>query len=92
MMEYFLYAFPFFLQIASNLELERNYTMLLDYNAASDLIYMGLAESGSAESASVWQIRRLDYDASKNLLNKKWANGTTLLDKVWNDRTTYSYS
>lgn len=50
--------------------------------------YIGNAAIGSAESASVWQIKVLDTPG----LTKLWADGNDNFDNVWDDRATVTYS
>ena len=49
--------------------------------------YIGNAAIGSAESASVWQIKVLDTPG----LTKLWADGNDNFDNVWDDRATVTY-
>lgn len=63
----------------------------------TNLIYKGLARPGADESASVWQISKLSYDGSNNLLTVKWpqdSGGEASNDYQfsWTDRATYTYS
>lgn len=53
------------------------------------LSYMGKADPGSATSAAVWQIRRIDTSSG---LTVDWADGNTRFDNVWDDRAGLSYS
>lgn len=64
----------------------------LDYDGSGNAIYLGLAEPGTATSAPLWQIRKLAYDGSGNLLNTKWANGSRAFNSIWDDRVSLSYS
>jgi len=50
--------------------------------------YIGNAAIGSAESASVWQIKVLDTPG----LTKLWADGNDSFDNIWNDHAGLSYS
>jgi len=68
-------------------------TIRIDYDLTTgNPIYMGLAKPGSDELSPVWAIKSFEYDTNGNLIAIKWANGNTNFDKVWNDRTTYTYS
>jgi hypothetical protein len=63
--------------------------------AAGDITYVGEAAPGTAESAAAWRIFRLDEsegDLANVELVKKFAEGSTGFDQVWDDRTTLSYS
>lgn len=52
-----------------------------------NLIYLGKAAPGSATSSAVWQIKRYNKSAG----HSSFADDETTFDKVWDDRTTYSY-
>ena len=52
--------------------------------------YIGEAPTGSATSSPVWRIYRLQSTGTASL-NKKWADGSDLFNKVWDDRATYTY-
>jgi len=67
-------------------------TILLEYDAFNNPIYLGEAGIGVASSEAKWRIRRLTYDGSNNVTAIKWAGGTTRFDKVWDNRATYTYS
>ncbi len=69
-----------------------------DYGGSgTNLIYKGLARPGSSAANPVWQISKLTYDATDNLLSVQWpqnTNGAASNDYqfVWNSRATYTYS
>lgn len=52
------------------------------------LTYIGNAPIGSATSAAVWQIKRLETPG----LTKLWADGNDNFDNVWDNRASLSYS
>lgn len=67
-----------------------------DYTG-TDLIYKGFARPGADETALVWQLAKLAYDGSHNVLSIKFpqnAQGTASNDYLfaWSLRTTYTYS
>jgi len=64
----------------------------IDYDGSGLIIYQGDANAGSATSASVWRIRKFLYDGSNNLTDVLFADGDTLFDNVWDNRTSLSYS
>lgn len=67
-----------------------NYTTRIAENSGdSNLTYIGNAVIGSSESASVWQIKRLD---SSTGLVKLWRDGNNNFDNAWNTREAGSYS
>ena len=53
------------------------------------LTYIGNAAIGSATSAAVWQIKRLDETSG---LIKLWADGNANFDNIWDNRASLSYS
>jgi hypothetical protein len=71
------------------------------YDASNNLIYKGFARPGAIDTRAVWQIAKLTYDASNNLLNIKWPQNATgkassEYEFIWNDGVTsyltYTYS
>jgi hypothetical protein len=63
----------------------------------TDLIYKGFARPGSLEGDLVWQIAKMTYDGSHNLLSILWpedANGHANNDYQfsWTLRATYTYA
>lgn len=67
-----------------------------DYTG-TNLIYKGYARPGAAEGSNVWQIAKLAYDGSNNLLSVKWpqnSNGVASSEFVfnWTGRAGYVYS
>ena len=68
---------------------EMPYDVLVDeINDEGDL-YVGRADPGSATSASVWQIYFLDNIGVD--LSKRYADGSAEFNKVWDNRSSYSY-
>jgi len=64
----------------------------LSYDANLNVEYIGKATAGSVAADETWQITKLVYDANQNITQVLYASGNKKFDKVWNDRTTYSYS
>ena len=58
-----------------------------DTTTNANLVYLGKAAPGSATSAAAWQIKRYNKSAA----TMTFADDETTFDKVWDDRTTYSY-
>lgn len=59
-------------------------------NTSGQPIYTGYAAPGSLESSAVWLIVKTDY--SDDIPTKEdFANGEFKFDKIWNNRTTYTY-
>jgi hypothetical protein len=63
----------------------------LSYNAEGNVEYLGIALPNVATSSSGWQIRKMVYSGS-DVVAILFAGGTSDFDKVWDLRTTYSYS
>jgi hypothetical protein len=64
---------------------------------ANNLIYKGFARTGASTSAPVWQIAKLTYDGSNNILSIIWphnseGNASNDYEFVWANRATYTYS
>lgn len=58
-----------------------------------DLIFRAEAAPGTATSAALWRIRRLDIDnTSKGDVATTWADGNDNFDNVWDDRAILTYS
>jgi len=57
-------------------------------DSADPIIYVGKAPIGSATSASVWQIARLDTSSG---LIKTWA-GNAGFTQIWDNKASLSYS
>jgi len=51
--------------------------------------YVGEAAVGTATSAALWRIKRLDNTTGIII---QWASGTAVFDKIWDNRTAYTYS
>lgn len=61
----------------------------IDDSSTPNTTYIGKAAPGSATSAAVWQIAELDTTSG---IIKKWPNGSVSFDKVWDDRTSLTYT
>lgn len=62
----------------------------LDETTTADVIYVGVATSGSATSSAVWQIKKIDMSGD---LIITLADGNEEFDNVWDNRaTTVVYS
>jgi hypothetical protein len=65
-----------------------NLTIRVD-QAASPILYVGKAPTGSAEASAVWQIIKVDLST---VILVKYADGDAEFDNVWNDRSTLTYA
>ena len=63
----------------------------LRYDAVSSVLaYLGIAAPGTAESAALWQIRKLVFTAGGNI-TITWADGDVDYNNIWNDRAGLTY-
>jgi hypothetical protein len=66
-------------------------TQAMAYDASGFIIYLGKAAPGTATTATGWQIQKFTYSGT-NVTKIEWAGGSPNFDKVWDDRSSYSYS
>ena len=67
------------------------FDQLIDETTTPGIVYIGERVPGNANtSGSVWRLRRSNENVSP--IEILYANGTELFDKIWNDRTTYTYT
>jgi YD repeat-containing protein len=67
-------------------------SVLLDYDGSGNVVYIGMANTGSLTSAPVWQIRHLTYDGSGNVLSILYAGGVKKFNNQWDARVGLTYS
>lgn len=65
--------------------------------SGTNLIFSGFARPGSSTGAEVWQIMKMTYDGSGNLLTITWpqnsfGKASTNFEFEWDERATYTYS
>lgn len=71
----------------------RPHTILMENDAGTgNILYIGLANIGTATSAAFWQIRKLSYDGAGYLASVKWAGGNAKFDNVWDNRASFTYT
>ena len=63
-----------------------------DYDGSGNLIYAGIAKSGSSTSAAVWVIFNFVYDGSNFLTDVLTADGDQKADNICENRVSLSYS
>lgn len=68
-----------------------NYTLALAYTAGGLIEYQGEAIPGSAKNEAKWRIVKYVY-SDNNVTDIQFANGSVAFDKIWDDRTNYTYS
>lgn len=70
-------------------------TVLLDYAGRTDgqPVYVGCADPTEDKTTAdaVWKIMKLEYDGNDQVISRKWADGDTLFNNVWDDRAALSY-
>jgi hypothetical protein len=69
-----------------------HYRTALDYDSSGNAIYIGEADTGASKQSPSWRIKHLTYDTSNNITDIRWAGGDQKFNKIWNDRTGYTYS
>jgi hypothetical protein len=81
------------LEVSRNAEVAVLTTRLDDtgLTGQDNISYIGEAQPGSAESASVWRIKKL-IQAPDGDVSVLYANGSATFDQVWDDRLSLSYS
>lgn len=65
--------------------------------SGNNLIYKGFARPGTSTSAAAWQIAKLTYDGSGNVLTITWPQDSLNHASndyvfVWTSRASYTYS
>lgn len=62
--------------------------------SSGQTLYIGEAYPGTSTSEARWRIQKMEYDDGENMppTGIVWADGTSEFTKVWDDRTTYTYS
>jgi len=68
------------------------YTLSMEYDGGSNLVYLGKALPGASKASAVWQIIKLTYDGSGNPTDIQWADGNENFDNIWDNRASLSYS
>jgi hypothetical protein len=58
--------------------------------ATATITYVGRAKIGSLPSDAVWQIQRITISGTQTII--EWASGNSSFDKIWNNRSSLSYS
>ena len=67
---------------------DRNLALRYD-EVDANTAYLGLAPINSANSAPVWQIKKLDYSTGVDV---RWADGNQSFDNVWDNRASLNYT
>lgn len=64
---------------------------VLEYSG-SNIIYVGRTFPGTETSEARFQIYKMSYDGSGNMLKLRWADSTDDFVKIWDNRATYDYT
>jgi hypothetical protein len=87
-------SWPAFIQtIAGAIDMGVELSRRSDF-VGETIIYRGESAPGSAESASVWRIKRIEFVTGgdgKQDIQEKWANGNADFTNAWIDRSTLEY-
>lgn len=76
----------------SEIEDSMSYATRYDQDSSTPTFaYLGKASAGSATSAAVWQIQKLDFGVDGDV-TVTWADGNARFDNVWDNRASLSYS
>ena len=62
----------------------------VDCTTTSNIIYMGVAAIGSATSAAVWQIHRINTTGGN--VSVDYADGNENFDNIWDNRASLTYA
>ena len=62
----------------------------MDNLGGDNPIYIGESVPGTSPATARWRIQMHTYTGT-DLVITAWANGSKKFDKVWDDRTTYTY-
>lgn len=63
----------------------------VDFNIDGNLAYIGEANPGTLDSAASWRIKYLEIFSDDDVAIT-WASGNDNFDKIWDNRTGYTYS
>lgn len=72
----------------------KEHTELRAFNSDGRIEYLGWGPPGATWDKSVWKIAKLLYISTAMGTQASatvWASGNTNPDKIWNNRTTYTY-
>lgn len=63
------------------------YTLAYDTTTTANTIYLGSAVIGSATSAAVWQINKIDTSTGL----QTWSDSNSDFDNIWDNRASLTY-
>lgn len=68
------------------------YKISIEYDSSDNPVYYGESIPGINTSDAKWRIKEFIYDVNDNVIDIKWADGTYLFNKVWDNRANYTYN
>ena len=74
-----------------------NSSFLADYGGGGNIIYKAYAKTGTFTFEARWQIAKINYNGSGNILSIQWPVDNTGCSSSefkfkWDDRATYNYN
>lgn len=64
----------------------------MDDVTTTSVTYVGKAAIGTATSAALWQVKKIDESGTPQTLVITWADGDDSYNNVWDNRASLSYS
>ena len=68
------------------------YAFRMYFDGSNNITHIAKASPGSIASAPVWQIRKMDYDGSGNMVSVKYAGGSDSFTNAADDYAILTYS
>lgn len=62
---------------------------IIDEATYTSTTFFGYSNPGTSTASSYWQIKIIDESGSSTEI--KWADGNSNFNKVWDNRTSYTY-
>ena len=69
------------------------FTSAMAVNASSLTEYVAWTKAGQGlwTGSPVWRIQKIGYTAANTVSGIGWADGSIELNKIWDDKATYTY-
>jgi hypothetical protein len=68
-----------------------SYTIRMEFDGLSNIIYLGKAQVGTLDSEPLWQIRKFGYIGT-NLSSILFAGGSQSFTNIWDNRASLVYN
>lgn len=78
------------IEMTGNLAIGR-YTTMMDYDVNGNLVYIGISRAGWTTADPQWFIKKLTWSGN-NLASMTCASGDINFNKIWDQRSSYTYS